>query len=65
MIKACKRIGSLVNFLYPTGGNSNVLRSVIGRVVDKGTGPNGPFLTVRESNGRFRSLSTKKIVILR
>ena len=62
MIKTHKRIGSVVNFMYPTHGTGNVLRRVIGKVVLKGIGPNGPFLTVLENDGKIRSLSTKKIV---
>ncbi len=64
MIRTNKRIGSQVNFLYPVHGRMNVTRSVKGQVIEKGIGPNGPFLTVQESDGKIRSLSTKKIVQL-
>jgi hypothetical protein len=65
MIKTHKRVGSRVDFLYPVHGTMNVLRRVVGSVVDKGVGPNGPYLTVRELSGQIRSLSTKKIVNVR
>ena len=61
MIKSHKRVGSTVSFMYPTGGDSNVFRRVIGEVVKKGNGPNGPYLTVAEVRGGHRSFSTKKI----
>jgi|TARA_A100001201_G_scaffold1903_1_gene4846 hypothetical protein len=63
MIKTHKRIGSRVDFMYPVHGKMNVLRRIVGNVVDKGIGPNGPYLTVREVSGQIRSLSTKKIVV--
>ena len=62
MIKTHKRVGSVVKFMYPRHGKYNILRSVIGVVVDKGTGPNGPYLTVDEVRGGTRCFSTKKIV---
>jgi len=62
MIKTHKRIGSTVKFMYPRHGKYNILRNVIGVVVDKGKGPNGPYLTVDEDKGGTRSFSTKKIV---
>ena len=62
MIKTHKRIGSVVKFMYPKNGKRNILRNVIGVVVDKGVGPNGPYLTVDETAGGTRSCSTKKIV---
>ena len=62
MIKTHKRIGSKVDFHYPTHGKLNVMRHVRGEVVQKGRGPSGPFLTVEEINGQIRSFSTKKIV---
>ena len=65
MIKTHKRVGSHVDFLYPVRGTMDVLRRVAGTVVDKGVGPNGPYLTVQEFNGQIRSLSTKKIVSAR
>jgi len=64
MIKTHKRVGSKVNFMYPNGGTSNVFRRVIGTVVKKGQGPNGPYLTVEEKEGKFRSFSTKKIAFM-
>ena len=62
MIKTHKRVGSQVEFFYPKGGTSNILRIISGEVIAKGEGPNGPFLTVQEIDGKIRSLSTKKIV---
>ena len=51
-----------VRILYPTGGNKNVLRTVKGVKLRSGTGPNGRFITVQESNGQIRSLSVNKCV---
>lgn len=51
-----------MDFRYPTHGQLNVLRNVRGKVVNKGDGPAGPFLTVEEDSGKIRSFSTKKIV---
>ena len=62
MIRTHKRVGSRINVLYPVHGNRNVLRNVIGEVLEKGNGPGGPFLTVQEDDGKIRSLSTRKIV---
>lgn len=55
-------IGQRVNLLYPVHGAMNVLRTVAGEVVRIGKGPNGDFLTVQESEDKFRTLSAKKIV---
>lgn len=55
------QVGDSVDVLYPVHGRRNILRKVIGKIVDKGFGPNGPFITV-ESKNKFRSLSQKKIV---
>ena len=63
MIKTHKRIGSRVDFMYPVHGKMNVLRRIVGNVVDKGIGPNGPYLTVKEICGQIRSLSSKKSVV--
>ena len=57
-----KRNGRLINVLYPTGGTSNVLRRLYGKKLRSGTGPNGPFITVQEHNGKIRSLTLSKIV---
>ena len=62
MIKTHKRTGSQVSFMYPARGKGNILRRVKGAVEEKGNGPNGPFLRVLESNGEYRTFSTKKIV---
>ena len=56
------KIGSNVDVLYPSRGYRNILRRVHGALLDKGTGPNGPFITVQEGSGQIRSLSEKKIV---
>ena len=54
MIKTHKRVGSTVKFMYPRHGKYNILRNVSGVVVDKGQGPNGPYLTVDEDRGGTR-----------
>ena len=57
-----KRNERKIKVLYPTGGNKNVLRTVNGVKLASGTGPNGRFITVRESSGQIRSLSVSKCV---
>jgi hypothetical protein len=57
-----KRNGRKINVLYPQGGNKNVLRSVSGVKLRSGTGPNGKFITVQETNGQIRSLTLSKVV---
>jgi hypothetical protein len=57
-----KRNERKVNFLYPVGGNKNVLRKVEGVKLKSFTGPNGRGITVQESNGQIRSLSIAKCV---
>ena len=57
-----KRNDRKVKFLYPTGGTSNVLRTVNGVKLKSGTGPSGRFITVRENNGQIRSMSEAKCV---
>ena len=64
MIKTHKRTGSSVNFMYPKHGTRNVLCRVGGVVDSKGSGPNGPYLTVQSLDGKIRSFSTKKIVYM-
>ena len=55
-----KRNERKVSFLYPVGGNKNVLRKVEGVKLKSFTGPNGRGITVQESNGQIRSLSIAK-----
>lgn len=57
-----KRNGRKINVLYPQGGNKNVLRSVNGIKLRSGTGPNGKFITVQETDGKIRSLTLSKVV---
>ena len=52
-----KRNGRKISVLYPAGGNSNVLRSVSGVKLRSGTGQKGKFITVKESDGKIRSLT--------
>lgn len=61
MLVKIPKVGEKVDCFYPTHGSSNVMRRVVGIVVRKGKGPNGPFITV-DSQNVFRSLSVKKIV---
>lgn len=61
------QVGSIIDILYPKNGFRNILRSVKGEIVHKGIGPNGPFITVKESKKDhylYRSLSLKKIVVM-
>ena len=53
-----------VNVMYPTHGKLNVLRKVVGTILDEGTGPNGPYMTVQQDDGKIRRLSLKKVVVL-
>jgi hypothetical protein len=57
-----KRNDRKVSFLYPSGGNTNVLRTVNGVKLKSGTGPSGRYITVQENNGQIRSLSVNKCV---
>lgn len=59
-----KSVGKSVSVLYPVHGAMNVLRTVAGKILAVGKGPNGPFVTVEESPEKIRSLSAKKIVQL-
>lgn len=58
---ASNDISGNVSVLYPVNGRKNILRRVSGKVVERGTGPNGEYITVNTSKG-YRTLSTKKIV---
>lgn len=55
-------VGENVDTLYPLHGCRNVLRRVNGVVVAKGSGPNGEYITVKENETKYRSLSLKKLV---
>ncbi len=57
-----KRNDRKINVLYPVGGNSNVLRRVVGVKLASFTGPSGRGITVQETNGQIRSLSVSKCV---
>jgi len=57
-----KRNERKVSFLYPVGGNKNILRTVQGVKLRSFTGPNGRGITVREDNGQIRSVSVNKCV---
>lgn len=57
-------IGDEVSFLYPVHGWMNILRLIKGIVIAAGIGPNGPFLTIQEANGKIRSCSEKKMVLI-
>ena len=62
MMKNQLRIGQTFTGMYPVHGTMNILRNVTGEIIEKGRGPNGPFIVVQEDEGKIRSLSTKKIV---
>ncbi len=57
------KVGKLIDVLYPVHGSRNILRSVEGVVEKRGTGPNGKYIVVKCTNGNYRSLSLKKIVV--
>ena len=57
-----KRNGRKINVLYPTHGNTNVLRRVEGIKVRSYTGPSGKGITVKQNDGRVVSLTLSKIV---
>lgn len=59
-----KRNERKVKFLYPVGGNSNMLRNVEGVKLRSWTSRNGRGITVREEDGKIRSCLTSKIVVL-
>jgi hypothetical protein len=57
-----KRNGRKVDFLYPSHGTRNNLRTVTGIKLRSFTGPNGRGITVQEGSGQIRSLSVSKCV---
>jgi hypothetical protein len=57
-----KRNERKIRVLYPVGGKRNVLRLVEGVKLKSFTGPNGRGITVRERDGKIRSLSVSKCV---
>jgi hypothetical protein len=57
-----KRNERKVSFKYPVGGNRNILRKVDGVKLASFTGPGGRGITVREKDGKIRSVSVRKIV---
>jgi hypothetical protein len=57
-----KRNERRVKFLYPTDGNKNVLRMVEGVKKASFTGPRGRGITVKQTDGSFRSFSVCKCV---
>jgi hypothetical protein len=57
-----KRNERKVSFLYPSGGNRNVLRTVKGIKLKSFTGAGGRGITVQEDNGQIRSMSVSKCV---
>lgn len=57
-----KRNERRISVLYPVNGKRNVLRRVEGVKLASFTGPNGRGITVRESDGKVRSLSLNKCV---
>jgi hypothetical protein len=59
-----KRNGRKINVMYPSRGKLNVLRRVNGVKLRSYTGPNGRGITVQEDNGRIRSLSISKCVVI-
>jgi len=57
-----KRNERKIRVLYPVNGKRNVLRLVEGVKLKSFTGPNGRGITVRERDGKIRSLSVSKCV---
>jgi len=57
-----KRNGRKINVLYPTHGNTNVLRRVDGVKLRSYTGPSGKGITVMQDDGKIVSLTLSKIV---
>jgi len=57
-----KRNERKIRVLYPVHGSRNILRMVEGVKLNSFTGPNGRGITVRESDGKIRSLSVAKCV---
>jgi len=57
-----KRNERKISVLYPVHGSKNVLRKVEGVKLASFTGPNGRGITVKESDGKIRSLSLSKCV---
>lgn len=60
-----KRNDRKIAVLYPVHGNRNVLRRVEGIKLRSFTGPSGRGITVQEKDGKIRSLSLSKCVIMK
>lgn len=56
------KVNDNVKFLYPNHGKGNVLRRVVGKIVNKGSGEHGKFISVEEENGDTKNFSYSKIV---
>jgi hypothetical protein len=57
-----KRNERKISVLYPVHGSKNILRKVEGVKLASFTGPNGRGITVKENDGKIRSLSVSKCV---
>jgi hypothetical protein len=57
-----KRNERKISVLYPVHGKRNILRRVDGVKLASFTGPQGRGITVREADGKVRSLSLSKCV---
>ena len=58
-----KRNERKISVLYPVHGSKNILRKVEGVKLASFTGPNGRGITVKENDGKIRSLSVSKCVV--
>ena len=58
-----KRNERKISVLYPVHGSKNILRKVEGVKLSSFTGPSGRGITVKENDGKIRSLSVSKCVV--
>jgi hypothetical protein len=58
-----KRNERKISVLYPVHGSKNILRKVEGVKLASFTGPSGRGITVKENDGKIRSLSVSKCVV--
>lgn len=56
------KVGQTLKTKYPKHGNLNILKNHKGLIKGAGYGPGGPFATIQEDDGKYRSLSVSKMI---
>ena len=55
-------VGQTLTTKYPKHGRLNILKLHTGLIEATGLGPNGPYATIQEKDGKHRSLSLSKMI---